>query len=373
MGKPIQVSFREDGTFRLLQITDVQETPDFSPDTLRLLAAALDHEQPDLVVFTGDQLKGYSRPYRAAGASMAVEKAIQTLLLPLEERHIPFAVTFGNHDRQAAPSLSDQLAIYQKSPLFVSGIPGAAAGNCCIPIWSRDKKRILFALYLLDSGGNAKGGGYEAIPLSTLSWYRRTCDHLAETAGKPVPALVFQHIPLPEYYQVLEPVLKTSPRAVRAYRTHRDQWFRLPDFPSAEVEFMEEPPSVPDTNHGEFSVIKQDGNVLGIFCGHDHKNCFVRSLEGIDLGYTPSCGFHEYGPGLRRGVRTLILRESDPHSYKTRVLTYRELCGKKVSAPFRDFFYRHSPATVDAALHLLWQLCGGLAVVVAVILCLLLL
>lgn len=33
--------FRADGTFRVLQLADVQDGPDVSPDTIRLLEAAI--------------------------------------------------------------------------------------------------------------------------------------------------------------------------------------------------------------------------------------------------------------------------------------------------------------------------------------------
>ena len=43
-----------DGTFRVLQMADVQDGPDVDPDTVALIEA-----KPDLVVFTGDQIRGY--------------------------------------------------------------------------------------------------------------------------------------------------------------------------------------------------------------------------------------------------------------------------------------------------------------------------
>ena len=109
MEETIPLRFRNDGTFKILHVTDVQENPNFSPDTLHLLTAALDRETPDLVVFTGDQIKGYSARFRGKSAKAAFEKAVCTLLLPLEARCVPFCVTFGNHDQ---PSVSPR---YQRA------------------------------------------------------------------------------------------------------------------------------------------------------------------------------------------------------------------------------------------------------------------
>ena len=49
----------KDGQFKIMQITDMQEIPKVSPDTMALLDAAIEDEKPDLVVYTGDQIKGY--------------------------------------------------------------------------------------------------------------------------------------------------------------------------------------------------------------------------------------------------------------------------------------------------------------------------
>ncbi|PJM79102.1 metallophosphatase [Bifidobacterium scaligerum] len=55
--------FREDGSFRVLQMADVQDGPDVRPDTIRLIREAIRASDPDLVVFTGDQIRGYDPAY----------------------------------------------------------------------------------------------------------------------------------------------------------------------------------------------------------------------------------------------------------------------------------------------------------------------
>lgn len=55
--------FREDGSFRVLQMADVQDGPDVLPDTIRLIREAIRKADPDLVVFTGDQIRGYDPAY----------------------------------------------------------------------------------------------------------------------------------------------------------------------------------------------------------------------------------------------------------------------------------------------------------------------
>lgn len=55
----MQLRFNPDGKFRIMQIADIQDTQITSRDTVEFIAAALDRDKPALVVFTGDQIKGY--------------------------------------------------------------------------------------------------------------------------------------------------------------------------------------------------------------------------------------------------------------------------------------------------------------------------
>lgn len=77
-GKTADLRFH-DGKFRIMQVADTQDTQVTSKDTLRFLAAALDHARPDLVVFTGDQFKGYGVSFLAGDRERNFEKAIGNL------------------------------------------------------------------------------------------------------------------------------------------------------------------------------------------------------------------------------------------------------------------------------------------------------
>ena len=46
--------FNSDGTFRVLQMADIQDGPNVREDTIRLIEAAIKKTHPDLIVFTGD-------------------------------------------------------------------------------------------------------------------------------------------------------------------------------------------------------------------------------------------------------------------------------------------------------------------------------
>ena len=50
------MKFNKGKKFKIMQITDIQEIPAVSPDTIALLEAAIETEKPDLVVYTGKLL-----------------------------------------------------------------------------------------------------------------------------------------------------------------------------------------------------------------------------------------------------------------------------------------------------------------------------
>ncbi|MCD7873103.1 MAG: metallophosphoesterase family protein [Clostridiales bacterium] len=358
--------FNKNGKFKIMQITDMQEIPSVSPDTISLLEAAVEAEKPDSVVYTGDQIKGYGVTYKGKGKELenAVAKTIKTLLEPVTKRNIPFAVTFGNHDRQVGISNKDQFNnIYKKLPNCIGeqaeGIDGG--GTCAVPIKASDGSgKDAFNLYLFDSGTDAKGGGYEPFDPEIIKWYKKKREELKEKNGGYVPSIVFQHIPMCEYYNVLKRVKKSEKCAVRAFRTHKNEYYKLGDTCSANDIFLE-PPSIPNSNTGEFDALSEKGDVLAVFVGHDHKNSFVGRYKNVDLGFTQSSGFNVYGNRTKRGVRIITIDEKNPSSYETYTRTFDELVGPKVSKPIYDYISSKTPETVDAAIPMIEKAVAAIA------------
>ena len=151
--------FNSEHKFKIMQIADTQETPDVSPDTLSLINSALDREKPDLVIFTGDQIKGYSRKFRKD--PVIIEKTIDILIEPVAKRNIPFMVTYGNHDAESGVDNRGQYEFYKKYKNFLSGNLRSSSdvGTADIQIYSSVGDKPVFGLYLIDSHGKAKEGG----------------------------------------------------------------------------------------------------------------------------------------------------------------------------------------------------------------------
>ena len=362
------------GKFKIMQITDIQEIPKVSPDTMKLLERAIAEENPDLVILTGDQLKGYSLHFKNPTFEL-VKTTIEKILKPIVDAGIPYAVTFGNHDEQVGISNKEQ---FEKIYKTIGNCIGEQAegiddgGTTNIPIMSSNATRIVNNIYLFDSGTDAKGGGYEPFDTRIIEWYRSKRDELKEQAGDYVPSIVFQHIPLCEYYYVLKQVPRFTQNAIRAFRKHKNEYYVLGDTCNDDGIFLE-PPSIPNENTGEFFALAQCNDVMAVFVGHDHKNSFVGKYKGIDLGFTQCCGFNSYGNRKKRGVRIIELNENNPTEYNTYTRTYDELVGNKIQRPIIDYLSSIAPETMDAAIPLIKKALALVGTIVLIIIFLIIL
>ncbi len=345
-----KLQFRQDGTFKILQVTDVHGICKKTPDTSRLIEGILDHEKPDLVVITGDQIKGYGLSYLTGDKTKKVEQAIDNYTEPIDRRGIPFLVTFGNHDPQVGISQEKQMEMYRVFDNCIVPEEGYefGPGTCSIPVYGSDGEKPALNLYLFDSGSNAPEGGYDAFKPEMIEWYKSIRDKLHEKWGAYIPSFVFQHIPVDEIYNLYDEVDKKHPDAVKAFRTRKGRYYKLKDEFATDTVKLYEPSGVPDVNTGEFEAMKEKGDVFAMLFGHDHKNNFIGTYDGIDMGYGPSCGFNEYGKGVDRGCRVIVLNEKDIRHYDSYVTTYEQLFGKKVIRPFRKAFYDKVPTSIDA-------------------------
>lgn len=358
------LKFKND-TFKIMQIADTQEGKKVSPDTMDLITAALDREEPDLVVFSGDQIWGKSS---FKGNRETVTRVLGELTKPVRDRKIPFTVCFGNHDRQVGLDNGEQFEIYKGFDYFVGetteGIDGVA--NHTIEIW--DSEELKFLLYLIDSHSSLSVG-YDCVHENQIEWYRKVRDSYEKEYGRLIPSVVIQHIPLCEIFELLTEVKKGTKGSVRGFRTHANRFYILNRDKVNGTGFMKESPADPQENSGEFAAFKEKGEVLGVYFGHDHNNSFNGKVDGIDLGYTQGAGFHVYGPGKDRGVRIIELKKDG--SLDTYDLRFKNLVGKKVKEPFKYAMFQIMPTNLFDAVNRaikFFACLGAVAVVVLILL-----
>ena len=77
-----------------------------------------------------------------------------------------------------------------------SGEPGTFA----LPVMDVDHTRNVLGLVILDSGDYVHGGGFGAPSPAALAFLNAVPDRIG------AKSMVFQHMPMPEYYNVLKPV-----------------------------------------------------------------------------------------------------------------------------------------------------------------------
>lgn len=286
-----RLRLREDGTFTIVQFTDLHwqngEKDDLA--TRQLIVRALQAEKPDLVVVTGDIIFG--------GKCRDPAESLRQAVLPIEQAGVPWTAVFGNHDDEGSLDRAALMDVLRSRPRCMAE-PGPAGiggiGNHALTV-ADAAGRTAFALYCLDSGAYSQVpsiGGYDWIRSGQIEWYSTQARDMASAnGGRPVPSLLFFHIPIPEYVQVW--------RAETCYG-HRY-----------------ERPACPKINSGLFASMLEAGGTLGAFCGHDHLNDYWGELAGIRLCYGRLTGYQAYGRKMfRRGARVIRLTKGAP-SFET--------------------------------------------------------
>lgn len=334
-----RLRFPKDGKLKIAVFSDLQTTQFVSGNLTECLAALLDAEQPDLVVFLGDQIEG-KHPFVHLGDNEAhVKRVIDQILAPVVEREIPFAVVFGNHDGQdSGVSKETQMAYYRTFPGCLAVDEGASLPGCGtynLIYTSSDGARPALNLYFIDSLEYDAKGGYGCVTKEQIAWCRTVGETLARTnGGTAVPALAFQHIVVPEIYNVFTRVRdKDEPGAFAGKGVGKGGWYAAPEGLGG----VREAPCPPAYSNGQFAAWREAGDVKAAFFGHDHVNSYEARLDGVDLVACPGATFTAYNEEDTRGVRIIEIDEKTiaEGKYVTRVL------------PLRDFY---KPGPLAAAL-----------------------
>jgi hypothetical protein len=317
---PKMLRFNPDKTFKIVQFTDTQDDDEIDPRTVELIERVLDEEQPDLVVFTGDNITG------GCDTPEEVRIAIDHFAAPVDIRRIPWLITYGNHDEDSTPNSGldeeDMLKIYMSYSYNINkpsprGVHGT--GNMYQLIRSSVGYKPVFNIWALDSGRYApqviagqslsedtrlpewahRLPGWDWIRPSQIDWYVDTSTKLEKRYRKKIPSLMFFHIPLWEFYYMWE---------------NKDNH----EIVGEKNECVCPGPF----NSGLFAAMLEREDVKGVFVGHDHINDYVGNFFGIRLGYAANAGFGTYGLGgaendRLRGARVFVLNEKDLDDFET--------------------------------------------------------
>lgn len=258
-GQRKDVHFDAKGKLKIVQFTDVhyKQGQQASEVAIELIKEVLDAEKPDLVIFTGDVI--YAKP---------VYKGLDEVFAPVIERQIPWVYLLGNHDDEFGVSRKELIEYAMQKPYCLSLIGDKnlkGAGNFVIEVKDKDNKKVKTVLYCMDSGAYSARKeikGYDWFSFEQIAWYRKqSTAYTKANKGKPYPSLAFFHIPLAEY-----PLMRAEKKDKLVGHRNEDEC-------NGKI------------NSGMFAAMRECGDVMGTFVGHDHDNDYIGTYYDIALAY----------------------------------------------------------------------------------------
>ncbi|OCL12249.1 Metallo-dependent phosphatase [Glonium stellatum] len=320
--------FSRNGTFQIAVFEDLHygeaEDLDWGPaadvKSTRVMNTILDTESPNLVVLNGDLI---------TGENTFLENSthyLDEIVVPLVQRGIPWASTYGNHDIEYNLSTKALLARESRYPLSLtrSMIQGSNTGvsNYYLPVYSSDavNPTLRLLLWFFDSrGGKAfqkldKNGNQVFVPgnvdNSVVEWFTSTNSALQQRYNRTIPSLAFVHIPVHASFSFQqegvdphkEPGINDDNPLAHQGITCVDN---VCSYTGQDIPFMS-------------ALVKTPG-MMAMFSGHDHGNdwCFRWDSRLPDMNITGNgmalcfgrhTGYGGYG-SWTRGSRQIFLDE----------------------------------------------------------------
>ena len=340
---PAPLKFKlSDGSFKIIHVPDLQETIWSSAVTKEFLYDLAKAEQPDLFVLGGDNIGSGGLDKIPFFGKRLQQGGVDSFMNVFDKIYrdfdIPVTMVYGNHDNEAfnTTSRAESFAIYAAHESFIgagayvpeadegtSDAQGQHYGTHRLPIYDSAGESPVFNLWMFDSGSYDVRGGYSQVQKPQLDWFKKENG----AAGK-LPSFAFQHIVVPEIYDLLPAAASAGDDAFSwTFVNEQGEEFQkhiLRELPPDVKGTLREAPCPTRYNSGQLDILDGAGNVLAIFFGHDHTNTFeLKRGDGPDLINTQCTGFGSYGDIDLRGVRVVTLQENDLTKYDTKLVTYQ--------------------------------------------------
>lgn len=321
-----------DGKFTIMSLGDLHEKLHVDTNLKRkkredmhnLVKMGILAFKPDLVVLMGDTLtkrdetEDFSQ-YKAA---------LREILKPVIDYNIPFCFVLGNHEHDQGQEEQTVKAYMEIENCVGKNDETAPRGNfnCNILVKSTDGSKNILNLWFIDSNNkyhDREISKYDWVHEDQIEWYETKAKKIAEENGGIIPAILFQHIPVCEEYELLREAKKSEYFvSVEGHEKHKDKRYVLKDGVHG---YLGEGPCTPCFNGGQFESWKKTGDVVAAFFGHDHTNDFTGVVDGIMLGQNKTSGFCCYTDGCRSCVRITTVNEENPWDVKSKVYHFKEL------------------------------------------------
>ena len=278
-----------DGSFRIAQLTDMHYgcTETEKLDLIRdMVEKTVKNEHPDIFVLTGDIVTGRDDAHQGWLNMIDI----------FDGTGVPWAVVLGNHDAEANDDVNgDTIFSYLSKARNIVNVRGAAKvfghGNKALTVLHADNDSVAAVIYCIDSNDYPvtedlrRVSYYDVIHDDQIQWYIDESNRFkAMNGGVPVPSVAFYHICVPEILEVAR-----DPN-------HNGKY--------------EERCCPADVNVGFFGKTRIQGDMIGMFVGHDHTNDFIGMYQDIALGYGRQSGVEdENDTKAPMGVRIVELKE----------------------------------------------------------------
>lgn len=257
---------------KILQLTDLHLTYGFDyldRQTYKLIDSLIKHEEPDIIVVTGDLFM-----------SILGKQLLTKFIKFMEQYKIPWTFIFGNHEIDYHKSMEEIVnVVYSIDTSYLYFHHGPKLSNNNSHGHSNFKLKLtnngtpILYLYMLDSKANRTDGvidqnfPYDYVSVDQVNWYKE------EVLTDTVESLLFVHIPLMEYLE-------------------------YPEEPGEQIWPQ-------GLNTGLFDEIVSANKTRAVFVGHDHLNNFEFIYQEILLAYGNATGYNSYGTNPK-GARIII-------------------------------------------------------------------
>ena len=110
-----ELKFNKNGKFKILMMSDIQETLAYDKRTLDGMNKLIEKEKPDLVILGGDNCDG-----TVLKTEQELRDYIKIFSEPMESKKIPWAHVFGNHDHDIEIDDIQKTKIYEEYEYCIS-------------------------------------------------------------------------------------------------------------------------------------------------------------------------------------------------------------------------------------------------------------
>ncbi len=281
--------------------------------------------KPDLIVLMGDTLmdEDYSPDFSV------FKKELREALKPILDSGIPFCYVLGNHEHDMHQEDLIVNAYSEIETCIGKNDTSAPRGNfnCNLLVKNSAGTEDILNLWFIDSNNVCEDqqlSAYDWVHKDQIAWYENKVQEIKDAHnGKTIPAILFQHIPVPEEYELLREAKPYElPVCVEGHHKLKKNRYVLKDGVDG---YLGEGPCTPMVNEGQFESWKKMGDVKAAFFGHDHLNDFTGYVDGIMLGQNKTSGFGCYTDGCRSLVRITTVKEENPEEITSKVYHFKEL------------------------------------------------